>query len=122
LFDHIRLGQWEDVSYYALDLIQVYENGGADLLQIQQRVLELMWVISRVMSEVGVETDTPLYSFQAQDCRQLRSETSYLLDRMKESYTKHYGKLEADAIQQIKVYISEHSNEDISLDVLGQRV
>lgn len=122
LFDHIRLGQWEDVSYYALDLIQVYENGGADLLQIQQRVLELMWVISRVMSEVGVETDTPLYSFQAQDCRQLRSETSYLLDRMKESYTKHYGNLEADAIQQIKVYISEHSNEDISLDVLGQRV
>ena len=69
-----------------MNLIQRYENEGANLMQIQQRVLELLWIASRVMNEMGVEIDTPLYSFQAQDCRQLRTETSLLLEQMKQSY------------------------------------
>ncbi|MDP4162476.1 MAG: AraC family transcriptional regulator, partial [Bacillota bacterium] len=99
-----------------------YENEDVNLLQIQQRVLELLWIASRVMSEMGVETDTPLYSFQAQDFRQLRAETSNLLDRMRQSYVEHYERLEADSIHKIKQYIIEHSHEDISLDALGKKV
>lgn len=122
LFDQIRLGQWEQVNLHALDLIQCYENEGADLLQTQQRVLELLWIASRVMSEIGIETENPLFSFQAQNYWQLRHETGRLLEQMKQSYFAHSGELEADTIYQIKQYIMEHSHEDISLETLAQKV
>lgn len=121
-FDQIRLGQWGQVRLSVMNLIQRYENKGIDLLQTQQRVLELIWIASRVMSEMGVETVTPLYSFQAQDCRQLRVETDHLLDQMRQSYEEHYDRVEADTIHQIKQFIFEHSHEDISLDALGKKV
>ncbi|SFB14309.1 MULTISPECIES: response regulator [unclassified Bacillus (in: firmicutes)] len=120
--DKVRLGQWEQARMYVMNVIQRYENEGANLLQTQQRVLELLWIATRVMNEMGVETNTPLYSFQAQDFRQLRAETGHLLDRMKHSYVEHYDRLEADTIHQIKHYIIEHSHEDISLDALSRKV
>lgn len=121
-FDQIRLGQWEQVRMYIMNLIQRFENEDINLLQTQQRVLELLWIASRVMSEMGVEMDMPLFLFQAQDCRQLCAETSRLLDRMKGTYLEHYERLEADSIHQIKQYIIEHSHEDISLDTLAKKV
>jgi len=120
--DQVRLGHWEEVRTNVMNLIQCYENKGGGLLQTQQKMLEVLWITSRVMSEMGVETVTPFYSFQTQDYRQLRSETGYLLDGMMQSYEEHYDRLEADTIHQIKQYISEHSHEDISLDGLGKKV
>ncbi|TWT25166.1 response regulator [Planomicrobium sp. CPCC 101110] len=122
LFDQIRLGEWEQVDLHALDLIQCYETERADLLQTQQRVLELLWIVSRVMDEIGIETEKPLFSFQAQNYWQLRQETSRLLERMKQHYFAHYGDLETDTIYQIKQYIMEHSHQDISLEALAQKV
>jgi two-component system, response regulator YesN len=122
LFDHVRLGQWDQVKIHLMELIQSYANEGTDLLQTQQRILELLWMASRVMSEMGVEVDTPLYSFQAQDDRQLRIETTHLLDRMQNAHEAYFDRLEADKIHQIKQYIMEHSHEDISLDGLGTKV
>lgn len=120
-FDQIRQGQWEQVRAGIMDFIQQYESEGADLLKTQQRVLELLWVASRVLSEMGIEAEMPLFSFQAQDGRQLRAETGRLLDRMKQFYAEHYEQVEPDTIQQIKLYIAEHSHEDISLDAIGKR-
>ena len=74
------------------------------------------------MSEIGVETETPLFSYQSQDFRQLRFETDHLLVRMRHSYAEHYEQLEADTIHQIKQYIMKHSHEDISLETLGRKV
>jgi two-component system response regulator YesN len=121
-FDQIRLGEWEQVRITVMALILRYENEGANLLQIQQRVLELLWNTTRVMSEMGIETDVPFYSFQAQDYRQLRAETVHLLERMEQSYVDHFDRVEVDKIHQIKQYIIEHSHEDISLDALGRKV
>lgn len=121
-FDSIRLGQWDQVRTDIMEFIRRYENEGADLMQTQQRVLELLWIASRVLVEMGVERDSPLYSFQAQDYRQLRAESGFLLDRMRQSYLEHYNRLEPDTIQQIKQYIVEHSHKDISLDAIGKKV
>ncbi|MFG6495740.1 response regulator [Fictibacillus sp. UD] len=121
-FDEIRLGKWDEVHKNVMDLIQRCSNEGADLLQTQQRVLELFWVAARVMSEMGVETETPLFSYQSQDYRQLRSESEHLLKQMRTSYEEHYEQLEADTIHQIKQYIVKHSHEDISLEALGRKV
>ncbi|MFF2446476.1 response regulator [Neobacillus sp. NPDC058068] len=120
--DQIRLGQWEPIRKDVLKIIQCYESEGANLLLTQQRVLEVLWIITRVMSEMGVETVTPLFSYQTIDYRQLRTETIQMLDRMMKSYVNHFDRLGADTIHQIKQYIFEHSNEDISLDALGRKV
>ncbi|QBP40186.1 response regulator [Paenisporosarcina antarctica] len=121
-FEQIRLGQWEQVHVNVMAIIHRYENGGAILLQTQQRVLELLWITTRVMSEMGIETEAPFYSLQAQDYRQLRVETEHLIGRMKKSYVEHYDRVEVDKIHQIKQYIFDHSHEDISLDALGRKV
>jgi two-component system response regulator YesN len=92
------------------------------LLQTQQRVLELLWIASRVLIEMGIATETPLFSFQSQDYRQLRAESGLLLDRMRQSFTEYHDRVEPDTIQQIKQYIIEHSHEDVSLDMIGKRV
>lgn len=119
-FDQLRLGQWEQIRSILMDFIEQYEHEGADLLQTQQRVLELLWIASRVLGEMGVETETPLFSFQAQDYRQLRAETGLLLERLRQSYTEHFDKLKPDLMFQIKQYIMEHSHEDVSLDTIGK--
>ncbi|MFC5468677.1 response regulator [Cohnella suwonensis] len=122
LFDRIRLGQWGHIRTEAMDFIRRFEYEGADLLQAQQRVMELLWIAARALLEMGVETESPLYSFQSQDYRQLRSETGLLLDRMHQAFAEHHDRIEPDTIQQIKQYIIEHSHEDISLDAIGKRV
>lgn len=121
-FDHIRLGDWLTIRTRLLDVIQQYENVGNSLIYTQQRILELLWVANRVMDEMGMEADAPFFLFQAQDYRQLRTETILLLERMNAIYEVHYGRAEADKIHQIKQFIREHSHQDISLDILAQRV
>lgn len=121
-FEHIRGGQWEEIYKSMSDLLDRYEQVGTNLLQTQQHVMELLWVASRVLSEMGVESDAPFYSFQATDFRQLRAETRHLLERMRHSYHEYNALLEADTIQQIKQYIIEHAHQDISLDTIGKEV
>ena len=121
-FEHIRLGQWEQIHTIVMEFIQRCERAGANLLQTQQRVLELLWVASRMLIEMGVETATPFFSFQAQNSRQLSSETGYLLDQLRHSYEEYTKRLEPDTIIQIKQYIIEHSHEDISLENIGKIV
>jgi two-component system, response regulator YesN len=120
--NHIRLGHWEHVQSSVHNLINSFEKEGASLIQAQQRVMEVLWVISRIMSEMGIETITPLYSFQTQDYRQLRTEAEVILEKMKGSHEEHYNHIEADTMKQIKQYISEHSHEEISLETLGKKV
>ncbi|MFC4598713.1 response regulator [Cohnella hongkongensis] len=120
-FEHIRLGQWERIEADVLNFVRSCENEGADLLQAQQRVLELLWIVSRVMLEMGVETDTPIYSFQAQDYRQLIAEAGLLVERMRQAHEERQAALEPDTVRLIERYIAEHSHEDITLEAIGRR-
>jgi len=119
-FDQLRLGQWEQIRAGMLDFIQQHEREGTDLLHAQQRVLELLWIAARVLGEMGVETETPFFSFQAQDYRQIVAETGLLIDRLKQAHAEHFAMLKPDLMVQIKQYIQEHSHEDISLDTIGK--
>jgi len=121
-FDRVRLGQWELIEADVVELLRRCESDGVDVLLGQQRVLELLWLASRVLIEMGVETETPLFSSQARDYRLLRAETATLLGRLRQSYEAHRERIKPDAIQQIKQYIYEHSHEEISLEAIGKRV
>lgn len=121
-FEHIRSGQWEEINKSVINIIDRYEQEGIDFLQLQERMMKLLWIISRVLSEIGVEPDMPVYSFKATDFRQIRAESIHLLERLRQSYEEHNAALEADTIQQIKQYIIDHSHEDISLEAIGREV
>ena len=120
--DQIRLGDWVSIRTSILNMILQHESDGSSLVYTQQRVLKMLWIANRVMDEIGIETDVTFFSFQAQDYRQLRTETLLLLERMKEIYELRFNLIEADKIYQIKQYIYEHSHKDISLDMLAQKV
>ncbi|MBP3953300.1 response regulator [Bacillus suaedae] len=121
-FEHIRNGEWNEINRNFTELIDRFEQEGKKLQQTQQRVMELFWIASRILSEMGVDSDIPLYSFQSTDYRQLRAETNQLLERMQRLHEEHQSTLEADTVQQIKQYIIDHAHEDISLDAIGREV
>ncbi|MBO1005936.1 response regulator transcription factor [Pseudogracilibacillus auburnensis] len=120
-FDLIRNGEWQEIMKEVTELIGFFENKGVNLIEAQQRVLELLWIASRVLNEIGVVPDSPLYSFQVKDFRQLRTETNHLFNRMWQSYTDYQNQVEDDTIKQIKHYIIEHSHKEISLDGIAQK-
>ncbi|KAB2332175.1 response regulator [Cytobacillus depressus] len=121
-FDNIRLGDWESIRSIVLNTIQQYESERKPLIYTQQRVLELLWIVSRVMNDMRIETDAPFFSLQAQDYRQLRTETLQMLRQMNSIYNAHFDQAESDKIQQIQQYIRDHSHEDISLETLAQKI
>ncbi|WP_458118596.1 response regulator [Paenibacillus sp. Z6-24] len=120
-FEQVRLGEWQTICEDTMEMLRRYENQGANRLQIQQRVLERIWIASRVLAEMGVEMDTPLYSFEAQDYRQLRIETARIWDQMRMLHDEHLERIKPDTIRRIKQYITEHSHQDISLEGIGER-
>jgi two-component system, response regulator YesN len=122
LMEKIRLGKWDQVHSQIMNSFTLLEKERTPLVYTQQRTLEVLWMISRILSECGVETTTPLYPVQPIDYRQLREETERLLSGMKQSYIERFSCMESDTFQQIKQFIKDHSHEDISLDTLAQKV
>ncbi|WP_026906732.1 response regulator [Paucisalibacillus globulus] len=120
--DQIRLGQWDLVRTVIIGLLELFEHQGENPIQVQQRILEILWVVSHVLNDVGIEADTPLFTYQPNDYLQLRNETGKLIDQMRDRYDAYYQRLEADNVEQIKRYIMEHSHEEISLETLGKRM
>lgn len=120
--DQVRLGQWDKVKTNISQLIQAYEMERLDTQQAQLLVLKALWSIWSIMSEMGIETATPIYTYKTPNFRQLRTETSILLKDMKRSYDQHYENLEADTIHQIKQFIMENSEQNISLETLSHKV
>ncbi|RIW38344.1 response regulator [Bacillus salacetis] len=119
-FTSIRNGEWDDIVIIMIDLIESQEKEGTCILQSQQRLMELIWILSQVMSEIGVDIDSHIYSFRAADYRQLRAETRLILERMHQNTQEHQDKLEENTIGQIKQYIIDHAYQDISLEEIGK--
>ncbi|MDL4839827.1 response regulator [Aquibacillus rhizosphaerae] len=121
-FEEIRSGNWEEISTTVTSLINRSEQEGTNLLHTQQHLMELFWLVSQLLNEMGAELESPIYPFQSTDYRQLRAETSHLLEKLKQSYEERHARLEADTIEQIKQHIIEHAHQDISLDAIGRVV
>lgn len=120
--DQIRMGQWGKIRNYIIYVVKHYETKNADILYTQQRILEILWVTSQVISEMGMETDSPLFTLKPTSYRQLELESTRLLNEMVLSFKEQSEKSEVDAIHQLKQYISAHSKEDISLELLASKV
>ncbi|WP_273716943.1 response regulator [Alkalihalobacillus pseudalcaliphilus] len=122
LAESVRTGQWAEAKQMIMSLINRYEGKGTSLHHTQQRILEIMWLSTRILADMGIENATPYFSYQTQHYQELRKETIILLEMMQNNYQKHIERLEADTIYKIKQYIIEHSEQDISLETLGRKV
>ncbi len=121
LFDQVRLGDWEHVREDTMQFIRFYEEQGLDRLHAQQLILQRLWIASRMLTEMGVELEAPVYSSSVQDYRQLRYETALILEQMRSQSDEYSQKIKPDTIRQIKQYIMEHSSQDISLEGIGDQ-
>lgn len=118
---YIQNGQWEEVSTQIVQLIHQFEHDQLDLLQAQQRVLEILWLANRLLRELGIELDAPHYLAPINNFRQLQAEVDYVINQMKQSYLEHVNQIEENTTQQIRQYIIAHSHEDISLDGIAEK-
>lgn len=121
-FDWIRKGEWEHIEQASLSLLDQHEGMGVDVPIAQQRLQELLWVTSRVMEEIGIDSEVLYFTVQPKDYRMLKKETAQFIALMKNAYMIHSNRLEEDKVHQIKQYIMDHSNEDISLETLAKKV
>lgn len=84
-FDRIRQGQWEQIEADMLELLRWCEQDSMALHIAQQRVLDLLWLVSHVLNEMGVEAERPLFSYPIVGYDQLRQESMLLLNKLKQS-------------------------------------
>jgi two-component system response regulator YesN len=122
VMDDVRFGNWEQVQVRIIGLIEHYEKCGASVMISQQRALEAMWITYRMLQELGIESERPLYSFQVSHYRQLRTETISMLEKMMRSAIAMKENVKPDIVHQIKQYIMENSSKDISLEMIADRV
>lgn len=121
-FDDIRLGKWDNISQQLVTLIQCYQNEQTDLVKVQQRILEMIWMMALILDEMHISIKRETISLHSQTYQQLIEEVKRYFDQIKERYQTYQHALAADRIQQIKQYIIEHSHEDISLDLLAEQI
>ncbi|SDX95860.1 two-component system, response regulator YesN [Evansella caseinilytica] len=121
-FDQVRLGEWDKITQKLTMLIQCYEKEAAPLQKAQQRILEMVWMIARILDEMNVQMEWKHIELHSRTYRQFVEEITLFLGRVKAKYIAYYHDLEVDSMQQVKQYIIAHSNEDISLDLLADQV
>jgi two-component system response regulator YesN len=114
--EHVRTGRWDRVEEMALAYCDRWETGGFPLVHAAQRMLELLWLVSRVLAETGIETPPPSFSFRMADYRALRAEVRSELDRLLQAARKIAGRMENSLVERVKRTVLQRSHEDLSLE------
>lgn len=120
--EHIRQGKWETVREAVLALLARHDRQQTPLTRSAQEVLERLWIIARVAGEMGIEVEKPLFSFQVTQYEQLRAETEGLLGKLISCIAAYQSSVLPDAARQMKQYIIENSEKDITLEGMALRI
>lgn len=118
--DHIRTGRWDEVRETVLACADGWEKHGVPLMHAAQRLLEMLWLISRVLAETGLETVPSTFSFRMTDYRALRTEAECELDKLVRAAAEHDRRMESRVVERIKRRILQHSHEDLSLEQIAE--
>lgn len=121
-FDHVRLGDWSSIKHNLINLTKCYEKENSPLDYTKQRLMEMIWMIYHILGEMGVNVTPARYFMKDQSYNQLKEEMRFYIDSIDQAYKEMYSDNEQDIIQKIKRYIKDHSHENISLDMLGDKV
>ncbi|MUT68766.1 response regulator [Paenibacillus sp. NEAU-GSW1] len=117
----IRLGRWEEAGSLIESAISRYEAGGMPVHMAQQRMLEALWIVFRIMLELGAETELPYYTFEIHHYAELRTETECLLFTMRKASERQRSRQQTDVIAEVKQYIMANSHLEISLETIARQ-
>ena len=120
-FDQVRLGEWDKILETCINLIQCYQKESTPLRVTQGRILELIWIIGRILDEMNIKIKWEAIKVHSQDYLAFIEEIRLFFNRLKQKYVDYHQQLEVDSIKQMKKYIIDHSHEDISLEFLSER-
>ncbi|OJF94192.1 response regulator [Alkalibacterium sp. 20] len=120
--EQVRLGEWENIKNRLVMLIKSYEKEEIPLEHTKQRIMELIWGIYHTLAEMGIDIQSGHYFLKEQSYQQLVEEIGMYIEEINHQYERRYNGNELDTIHQIKQYIKNHSSENISLEILGDRV
>ncbi|MBM7563431.1 response regulator [Paenibacillus sacheonensis] len=122
VLEDVRRGHWESAVSGALRVIDVYETAGQPIGIAQQRIFEVLIVLTRMLEEMGYELDKPYYPHQTSGYMQLKTETSVLLGRLAEATALKAGDMESDLVTTMKTFIREHARENLSLERVAAEI
>ncbi|NRF92350.1 response regulator [Paenibacillus frigoriresistens] len=122
IVEEARRGNWLRLEYEILQVIQRYELAGVALVTVQQKVYELLFVVSRLMLEMGVHVDPQDAFSQKSTYQQLKRQVIDCIQGMTKAYLEVKVQLEPDMMLQIKQYIQKNAHEDISLEMVSEQV
>lgn len=120
--DQVRLGEWGKIKNHLVMLIKSYEKEKIPLEHTKQRIMELIWRIYHTLAEMGIDIKSGHYFLKEQSYQQFVEEIGMYIEEINLQYERIYNCNEQDTIHQIKQYIKNHSSENISLEMLGDRV
>lgn len=122
VLEEIRLANWERVKELFLYLVQNFQMEQKRITEAQQRIHELFLVVYRLLEEMGYHLEKPYFSTQSTTYQQLQTETLCKLEIMVKSIQSLAQVSETDVAHKIKQYIMQHSSEDISLEMIAEKV
>ncbi|MEX2461080.1 MAG: response regulator [Paenibacillaceae bacterium] len=122
IVEEARRGNWIYIQHEILQMVNRYETAKKPVVEVQQKVFELIFVVSRLLLEMGVQADQSVIFPQIATYQQLKTQASVCLDDMEKAYFLVKNQLEPDVMIQIKQYIRDHAHEDISLEIISERV
>jgi two-component system response regulator YesN len=122
IVEEARRGNWTYIQHEILQMVNRYETANKPVVEAQQKVFELTFVVSRLLLEMGVVADQSALFPQVATYQQLKIQASLCLDDMAKAYNIVKNQLEPDVMIQIKQYIREHAHEDISLEIISEMV
>ncbi len=122
VLEAVRRDHRDSLRQQVLAVVDTYARNGRALLAAQQRLLDLMLIVWRLLQERGNDVAKPYYTSQSTTYTQLRTETGLLLDRLLASADEQKQAIPPDAFANLKSYIMEHAHTDLSLESIAQYV
>jgi two-component system response regulator YesN len=122
IMEEVRRGNEHAVRQSLDDILGFLESSQKSIVEAQHQVLEILFIIYRIMKEMGVTAERPQLSFQAVNYSQLRVEMKHITDRLWNGFFQMKEQLSPDLFHQLKQYITENAHRNISLEMIAENV
>lgn len=122
ILEQLRQGKVEEVPRHVLSFVEYCSASGKSISETQQRVLKIVLLISQVLYEMGVKIETPFYSLQATNYKQLKAETQIVLEKILFARTSMNSEISPNIFQVLKKFIVENSHKNLNLDIVAAYV
>jgi two-component system response regulator YesN len=118
VIEEVRRGNLESAGDQIAKMIDVFEAVGEGVGMAQQRIFEVLIIVTRMLQEMGVDVQTPYFPYPTTSYMQLKAESRLLIHNL----VQVGDVVETDVLQTMKLYIQKHAHEDLSLERIAATV